>query len=93
MPPASPSDPLRILVVVENEAAASTVATCLGSEFAAGVRASLRPDQAALQAHSHRAEVVVLALQSIDDTERIALALHGAGVGAAARPFLLALCH
>ena len=88
----SPADPLRMLVVVENEENARAVAARLGSEFAAGLRSSLRPDQAALQAYAHRAEIVVLGLPSIDEAERIALALHGAGTAAAARPFLLALC-
>ncbi|HEV7575291.1 MAG TPA: response regulator [Caldimonas sp.] len=92
MPPPSPSNPLRLLVVVENEDDGRAVASRLGAEFAAGVRTSLRPDQAVLQAYAHRAEVVVLGLASIDAVERIALALHGAGVGAASRPFLLALC-
>ena len=88
----SPADPLRLLVVVENEENARAVAARLGSEFAAGLRSSLRPDQAVLQAYAHGAEIVVLGLSSIDDAERIALALHGAGTAAAARPFLLALC-
>ncbi len=88
----SPADPLRLLVVVEHEEGGRVVAARLGSEFAAGMRTSLRPDQAALQALAHRAEVVILGLASIDDAERIALALHGAGTSAPARPFLLALC-
>ena len=93
MPPPLPTDPLRILVVVDEEDVGRAVALRLGSEFAAALRTSLRPEQAVAQAHAHRAEVVVLALASLDDVERVALALHGAGVGAAARPYLLALCH
>jgi CheY-like chemotaxis protein len=89
----SPANPLRLLVVVENDDASRAVAARLAGEFTAGVRTSLRPDQAVLHAHAHRAEMVVLGLESIDDAERTALALHGASTAAAARPFLLALCH
>ena len=92
MAPPSPADPLRILLVVANEDDGRAVAARLGAQLGAGVRTSVKPEQAALQAHAHRAEVVVLGLASIDDVERIALALLGAGVGAAARPFVLALC-
>ena len=90
MPTAWPADPFRILLVVDNDGVARAVAASLGPEFAGGLRTSTRPDQAAAQARSHRAQAVVLALESLVDVERIALALRGDG---GARPFVLALCN
>lgn len=89
MPTSWPADPFRILLVVDNDEVARGVAASLGTEFAGGLRTSARPDQAAAQARSHRAQAVVLALESLVDVERIALALRGDGT----RPFVLALCN
>jgi CheY-like chemotaxis protein len=88
-----PADPLRILLVVDDEQVARAVAASLGDEFAAGLRTCLHPEQSARQALSHRARLVVLALATIEASERIALALQGAGAVAGARPFLLVACH
>ncbi|HSC63258.1 MAG TPA: response regulator [Caldimonas sp.] len=88
MSPAWPADPFRILLVVDNDEIARGVAAALGPEFAGGLRTCMKLDQLKAQARSHRAQAIVLALESIDAVERIALALQGDGV----RPFLLALC-
>jgi CheY-like chemotaxis protein len=48
----------------------------------------MKLDQLKAQARSHRAQAIVLALDSLDAIERVALALQGDGV----RPFLLVLC-
>jgi len=88
MTPAWPADPFRILLVVDNDEVARGVAACLGPEFAGGLRTCTKLDQLKAQARSHRAQAIVLALDSIDAAERVALALQGNG----ARPFLLVLC-
>jgi CheY-like chemotaxis protein len=64
------------------------VAASLGPEFAGGLRTCMKLDQLKAQARSHRAQAIVLALDSLDAIERVALALQGDGV----RPFLLVLC-
>jgi CheY-like chemotaxis protein len=84
-----PADPFRILLVVDNDEVARAVAASLGPEFAGGLRTSTRPDHAPAQVRTHRAQAVVLALGSLVDVERVALAMQGDG---ATRPFLLALC-
>jgi CheY-like chemotaxis protein len=88
MTPAWPADPFRILLVVDNDEVAPGVAAGLGPEFAGGLRTCTKLDQLKAQARSHRAQAIVLALESIDAVERVALALQGDGV----RPFLLVLC-
>ena len=88
MSPAWPADPFRILLVVDNDEIARGVAASLGPEFAGGLRTCMKLDQLKAQARSHRAQAIVLALESLDAVERVALALQGDGV----RPFLLALC-
>jgi len=89
MTPAWPADPFRILLVVDTDEVARDVAACLGPEFAGGLRTCTKLDQLKAQARSHRAQAIVLALESIDACERVALALQGdCGV----RPFLLVLC-
>ena len=88
MTPAWPADPFRILLVVDNDEVARGVAAGLGPEFAGGLRTCTKLDQLKAQARSHRAQAIVLALESIDAVERVALALQGDGV----RPFLLVLC-
>jgi len=84
-----PADPFRILLVVDNDEVARGVAASLGPEFAGGLRTSMTPDRAKTQARSHRAQAVVIALETIDAAERVAHALHADdGV----RPFLVVLC-
>jgi CheY-like chemotaxis protein len=68
------------------------VAALLGGDLAAGVRTSLRPDQAPAQAKAHRAEVIVLALRSLVDIERGAPALREPLPATGAAPMLIALC-
>jgi len=89
MTPAWPADPFRILLVVDNDEIARGVAASLGPEFAGGLRTCMKLDQLKAQARSHRAQAIVLALDSLDASERVALALHGDG---GPRPFLLVLC-
>jgi CheY-like chemotaxis protein len=89
----SPADPLRTLVVADDDDSGRGVATRLGAEFAAGLRLCARPEQALAQVQSHRPDVVVLALGSLEAVERHALALQGAAAGASQHPFLLALCN
>jgi CheY-like chemotaxis protein len=88
MSPVWPADPFRILLVVDNDEIARGVAASLGAEFAGGLRTCMKLDQLKAQARSHRAQAIVLALDSLDAIERVALALQGDGV----RPFLLVLC-
>jgi len=88
MSTAWPADPFRILLVVDNDEIARGVAASLGAEFAGGLRTCMKLDQLKAQARSHRAQAIVLALESLDAVERVALALQGDGV----RPFLLILC-
>ena len=89
MSPAWPADPFRILLVVDNDEIARGVAASLGPEFAGGLRTCMKPDQVKAQARSHRAQAVILALESLDAAERVVQALR---TDAVARPFLLALC-
>jgi CheY-like chemotaxis protein len=89
MTPAWPADPFRVLLVVDNDEVARSVAACLGPEFAGGLRTCTKLDHLKAQARSHRAQAIVLALESIDAAERVALALQGDG---GVRPFLLVLC-
>ena len=65
-----PSDPLRILLVVDDEEVARAVAAGLGVEFSGGLWTCQRPEQAVQQAHAHHAAVVVIALRSIEAVER-----------------------
>ena len=89
MSTAWPADPFRILLVVDNDEIARGVAASLGPEFAGGLRTCMKPDQVKAQMRSHRAQAIVIALESIDDAERAARSLQAdAGV----RPFLLVLC-
>jgi CheY-like chemotaxis protein len=88
MSPVWPADPFRILLVVDNDEIARGVAASLGAEFAGGLRTCMKLDQLKAQARSHRAQAIVLGLESIDAIERVALALQGDGV----RAFLLVLC-
>ena len=89
MSTAWPADPFRILLVVDNDAVAPGVAASLGAEFAGGLRTCTKPDQAKTQARSHRAQAVLLALDTVDAAEQVARSLQAdAGV----RPFLLVLC-
>ena len=89
MSSAWPADPFRILLVVDNDEIARGVAASLGPEFAGGLRTCMKPDQVKAQARSHRAQAIVLALESLDAAERVVQALRS---DAGARPFLLALC-
>ena len=89
MSSAWPADPFRILLVVDNDEIARGVAASLGPEFAGGLRTCMKPDQVKAQARSHRAQAVILALESLDAAERVVQALR---TDAVARPFLLALC-
>ena len=89
MSTAWPADPFRILLVVDNDEIARGVAASLGPEFAGGLRTCMKLDQVKTHARSHRAQAIVLALESLEAAERIAQTLKG---DAAARPFLIALC-
>ncbi len=89
MSSAWPADPFRILLVVDNDEIARGVAASLGPEFAGGLRTCMKPDQVKAQARSHRAQAVILALESLDAAERVVQALR---TDAGAQPFLLALC-
>ncbi len=89
MSSAWPADPFRILLVVDNDEIARGVAASLGPEFAGGLRTCMKPDQAKAQSRSHRAQAVILALESLDAAEQVAQTLQG---DAGARPYLLALC-
>ena len=89
MSSAWPADPFRILLVVDNDEVARGVAASLGPEFAGGLRTCMNPDQARTQARSHRAQAIILALESLDAAERVA---HALKTDAGTRPFLLALC-
>jgi len=89
MSTAWPADPFRILLVVDNDEIARGVAASLGLEFAGGLRTCMKPEQAKAQARSHRAQAVVLALETLDAAERVAQALRAdKGV----QPFVLVLC-
>ena len=89
MSTAWPADPFRILLVVDNDEIARGVAAALGPEFAGGLRTCMKPDQVKAQARSHRAQAVIIALESLDAAERVAQTLQG---DAGARPVLIALC-
>jgi DNA-binding response OmpR family regulator len=84
----SSPDPLRILLVADDDAAGSTVTARLGADHAAGLRVCVRPEEGPAQVQSYRPDVVILALASLDAIERYAPSLLGAGE----RPFLIALC-
>jgi CheY-like chemotaxis protein len=84
-----PADPFRILLVVDDDEVARGVAASLGPEFAGGLRTCMKPDQVKAQARSHRAQAIVIALESLDAAERVAQTLQG---DAGARPVLIALC-
>ena len=88
----SSTDPLRILVIADDEASGNSVAARLGTDYAAGLRVCVRPDDGPAQAQSYRPDVVVLALASLDAIERSARALHAEAAEASERPFLIALC-
>jgi CheY-like chemotaxis protein len=87
----SPFDPLRTLVVADDDESGRAVAARLGAEFAPGLTVCGQPEQAHVQAQSHRPHVVVLALGSLEAVERHAFALQAAG--ADERPYALALCN
>jgi len=89
MSTAWPADPFRVLLVVDNDEIARGVAAALGPEFAGGLRTCMKPDQVKAQARSHRAQAVIIALESLDAAERVAQTLQG---DAGARPVLIALC-
>jgi CheY-like chemotaxis protein len=85
-------DPPRVLVVADGEESGRTVAALLGGDLAAGVRTTLRPDQAAAHARTHRAEVIVLAQRSLVEIEHDAPALRAPLPGTTTPPVLIALC-
>lgn len=94
MPSSLPADPFRILLVVDDAEVARGVAAGLGPEFAGGLRTCMNPEQARTQARSHRAQAIVIALESLDAGERVAqaFAVPAGSAHGAARPFLLVLC-
>jgi len=61
----SPVDPLRTLVVADDDEDGRAVAARLGAEFAAGLAICDQPEQAHVHVQSHRPHVVVLALASL----------------------------
>jgi len=87
----SPVDPLRTLVVADDDEDGRAVAARLGAEFAAGLAICDQPEQAHVHVQSHRPHVVVLALASLQAVERHAFALQAAGEDE--RPYALALCN
>jgi CheY-like chemotaxis protein len=89
----SPADPLRTLIVADDDESGQTVAASLGSDLAAGVHICADPEQAHVQVESHRPHVVVLALGSLSVVERHALVLRAGAADASERPFLIALCN
>jgi len=91
MRPRSPLDPLRTLVVADDEEDGRSVAARLGAEFAPGLAVCAQPEQAHVHVQSHRPHVVVLALASLQAVERHAFALQAAGEDE--RPYALALCN
>jgi CheY-like chemotaxis protein len=84
-----PADPFRILLVVDDDEVARGVAASLGPEFAGGLRTCMKLDQVKSHARSHRAQAIVLALESLDAAERLAQTFK---VDSSPRPFLIALC-
>jgi CheY-like chemotaxis protein len=91
MRPRSPVDPLRTLVVADDDESGREVAARLGAEFATGLVICDRPEQAHVQVQSHRPHVVVLTLGSLQAAERHAFALQAGGEDE--RPYVLALCN
>ena len=87
----SPVDPLRTLIVADDDEDGRAVATRIGAEFAAGLAICDQPEQAHVHVQSHRPHVVVLALASLQAVERHAFALQAAGEDE--RPYALALCN
>jgi CheY-like chemotaxis protein len=85
-------DPPRVLVVADGEESGRTVAALLGGDLAAGVRTTLRADQAAAHARAHRADVIVLAQRSLVEIEHDAPALRVPLPGTTTPPMLIALC-
>jgi CheY-like chemotaxis protein len=71
----SPVDPLRTLIVADDDEDGRAVATRIGAEFAAGLAICDQPEQAHVHVQSHRPHVVVLALASLQAVERHAYAL------------------
>jgi len=82
----------RVLVVGDGDEITAAVATLLGSQTGAEVRACARPDQGAAHAQAHAAEVIVLALPSLMLVEREAPALRETRGTFATPPLLIALC-
>jgi CheY-like chemotaxis protein len=91
MRPRSPFDPLRTLVVADDDESGRAVATRLGAVFAPGLAICDQPEQAHVQVQSHQPHVVVLALGSLQAAERHAFALQAGGEDE--RPYVLALCN
>jgi CheY-like chemotaxis protein len=87
----SPFDPLRTLIVADDDESGRDVAARLGAEFATGLAICAQPEQAHVRVQSHRPHVVVLALGSLQAAERHAFALQAGG--ADERPYVLALCN
>ena len=85
-------DPLRILLVADDDESGRAITALLGTGFAAGVRLCARPEQTLALARSHRAAAVVLGLSSLDANERLALALAADAASPTGRPYLIALC-
>ncbi len=90
--PNQPPAPPRILVVSDDDVPGRAIADGLIGEFGAGLRAIADPGAALGECEAFGPEVLVLALRSIEASERLALVLRAPGLSAVAAPFIVALC-
>ena len=91
MPP-TPSDEPRVLLVAEDEDSGRAIAGQLGTEPGETLHLCTRPDHTLREVETHRPDVIVFALASVEAVELHALALQAPGSTPAERPFVLVLC-
>ena len=92
MPTPSPAGAPRTLLVAEDDDTGRAIADQLGAEFASTLRLCPRPDHTLREVETHRPDVIVFALASLEAVEQHALALQPPGASAENRPFVLVLC-